>query len=401
MITPTTDLAARTAVDADWAAIRLLSDTVFGEISHPDTIAAWRAMVPDDGALVVCDGADVVGQSVYLDLALTVPGGAVIPAAGVSFVGVAPTHRRRGILRTLYTELHERIAGAGYPVAALTASEGGIYGRFGYGPATAKQLISIDRRFAEFHASAPDSGGVRLARPAEHPTAFVEIYERWRRRTPGGLRRPQAVWDELLADRPDTRDGGSELFALLHPDGYVLYRINGSAPMNIHVWEFTAVTGDAQVALWRALLGMDLMEKVNIWTSPANVVPQLLTNPRLVGVTASSDSLWIRIMDVAAALTARRYQADLDVVLQVNDGFRSDGGQFDLRIRDGRATCTPTERPADVRLDLDVLGGLYLGGAHIAGYAAANRLSCNDPALVHRIGAAFASDIPAQLGFGF
>ncbi|OBC07062.1 hypothetical protein A5784_09235 [Mycobacterium sp. 852013-50091_SCH5140682] len=374
----------------------LLGGTAFGEIGHPDSMAAWRTLVPADGALVVRDGDVVVGQCFYLNVSLTVPGGAVLPTAGISFVAVAPTHRRRGILRMMYTELHRRIADAGLPVAALTASEGGIYGRFGYGPATGKQLITVDRRFAAFHASVADPGGVRLVKPGDHRDVFAEIYDRWRLQTPGGLRRPSALWDDLLADRENTRDGCSELFAFVHPDGYVLYRVHGNDPMTIRVWEFAAATTDARVALWRALLGMDLMEKVNMWTHPDDELPQLLTNPRLVRVTNSTDDLWLRIMDIPAALEARSYQDDLDVVLEV-----ADRGRFALQIRGGHARCTPTDAPPDIALDLDVLGSLYLGGYRAEGFATANRLRSNDSALIRRLGAAFASDVPAVLGYSF
>lgn len=382
----------------------LLGNTAFGEVNHPDSMSAWQQMVPADGGVVMRDGGgdgDIVGQSIYIDLTLTVPGGGVLPAAGVSYVAVAPTHRRRGILRSMYTELHQRIADAKYPIAALTASEGGIYGRFGYGPATTVHLMTIDRRFAQFHASVPDPGGVRLVKPAEHRDALAGIYDRWRLRTPGGLACPTPLWDDLLADRENTRDGGSELFAFLHPDGYALYRVHGEESRTLRVREVTAVTPDAHIALWRALLGMDLMEKVSIWTHPGEVVPYLLTNPRLARVTSSSDDMWVRIMDVPAALEARRYQADLDTVLDVTDGFRDDGGRYALKIRDGRARCTPTDAPADIELDLDVLGSLYLGSHRPESFVAANRLRGKDSEMVQRLDAAFASDVPAELGYSF
>jgi predicted acetyltransferase len=121
--------------------------------------------MPTDGTVLACDGDDVVGMAHYLDLRLTVPGGAVLPMAGITIVGVAPTHRRRGILRAMYTELHNRIADARYPIAGLTASEGGIYGRFGYGPATIEQEFTVDRRFARFREDAPDPGGVGWSSP--------------------------------------------------------------------------------------------------------------------------------------------------------------------------------------------------------------------------------------------
>lgn len=161
-------LTVRSAYDADWPAIELLDAICFGTVAHPDTVASWRSMIPGDGSVVACDGDDIVGMSVYLDLKMTVPGGAVLPVAGVTLVAVAPTHRRRGVLRAMYTELHNRIADARYPIAALTASEGGIYGRFGYGPATIEVELTVDRANVQFHADAPDPGGVRLVRPAEH-----------------------------------------------------------------------------------------------------------------------------------------------------------------------------------------------------------------------------------------
>ncbi|WP_209923230.1 enhanced intracellular survival protein Eis [Mycolicibacterium lutetiense] len=389
--------------DADWSGMALLGNTAFGEVNHPDSMSAWRQMVSADGGVVMRDGdnGDIVGQSIYLDHTLTVSGGAVLPAAGLSYVAVAPTHRRRGILRSMYTELHRRIAEAGYPIAALTASEGGIYGRFGYGPATTVQLLTIDRRFAEFHASVPDPGGVRLVTPAEHRDTFAAIYDRWRQQTPGGLVCPTPLWDDLLADRENTREGGSELFAFLHPDGYAMYRVHGDESRSIRVRSVTAVTTDAYIALWRALLGMDLMDKVSIWTPPGDVVPYLLTNPRLARVTSSSDDLWIRIMNIPVALEARRYQADLDAVLEVSDGFRGDGGRFALQIRDGHARCAPTDAPADIELSLDVLGSLYLGGHRPEAFATANRLRSKDSAVVHRLGAAFASAVPAALGYSF
>src|SRR5258705_5422388 len=288
-------VAIRSATDADWPSISLLDAASFGRFGHPESLTAWRSLMPTDSTVLACDGDDVVGMAHYLDLRLTVPGGAVLPMAGVTIVGVAPTHRRRGILRAMYTERHNRITDARYPIAGLTASEGGIYGRFGYGPATIEQEFTVDRRFARFREDAPDPGGVRMVKPADHRDDLEAIYERWRRRTPGGLVRPESVWDEMLMDRKWVRRGGTEYFAFLHPDGYVLYRVFG----------------------------------------------------------------------------------------------------------DGRARCTPTDAEADINMDLDVLGSLYLGAHKASSFASANRLRTKDSGLLARLDAAFLSDVPAVLGFGF
>lgn len=379
----------------------VLAATGFGEDWDSHAMVAWRALTTADSAIVVADGDDVIGMSGYLDLEVTVPGGAVLPTAGVSFVVVAPTHRRRGVLRMMYTELHRRIADSGYPIAALTASEGGIYGRFGYGPATVDHELTIDRRFARLHADAPDPGGVRLIRVADRGDELAEIYQRWRRRVPGGLARPSVLWDEVLADRENTRGGGTGWFGLLHPDGYVLYRIHGEHPKSVRVGEFRAVTPDAHAALWRALLGLDLMAEIVVETYPDDPMPYLLTDTRLATTTGRSDGLWLRIMDIPKVLTARRYAADVSAVLQIRDGFRADGGRFALTVRDGRADCTPTDAGADVELDLDVLGSLYLGAHRASALAAAGRLRGRDDALVRALDAAFVSDVAAQIGFGF
>ncbi len=381
--------------------MRLLAATCFGNFRPSPTLEMWQTMVAEDGVVLACDGPDVVGMALYLDLWLTVPGGEILPAAGLSWVAVAPTHRRRGVLRGMFVDVHRRIGAAGYPLAALLASEGGIYGRFGYGPATVEQRRSVLRREAIFHPDVPDPGGVRIVAAARHAAQLADIYERWRRCTPGGLFTPEAMWNEVLADREEARDGGSALFCLLHDDGFALYRVRGEERASVEVTKLTAVTVEAHIALWRALLGLDLMQTVSVTTHPADPLPYLLTNPRVVRTTGSEDALWLRITDIPRALEARRYGADLDVVLDVSDAFLDHGGRYQLTIRNGRARCTPTDAAPDVHTDLGVLGSLYFGGHRPAVFAHARRLRCADPTLVPRLETAFASEVPAELGYGF
>jgi predicted acetyltransferase len=394
-------LDVRDVTDADWPGIALLTAVSFGRFWQPETIAAWRTLMPERSSVVVSDGDDIVGMAHYLDLAMTVPGGAVVPTAGVTWVGVAPTHRRRGLLRAMYTELHQRISDAGYPFASLTASEGGIYGRFGYGPATVETELTIDRRFARFHRDSIDPGGVRAVRATEHRDDFAEIYERYRLRTPGCAVRPTPLWDDLLADWEASRGGGTQWFSLLHPDGYLLYRIHRGQSRNVRVEEFTAVTPEAHAALWRASCGMDLVETITASSHPADPLPHLFDDSRVVRTTGSQDDLWLHIMDVPAALQARTYQGDLDTVIEVVDEFRSNGGCFALTIRSGRAECVRTTEPAEFVMDLDVLGSVYLGVHPVSTLAAANRIRGGDSAALARLDVAFRSDVPAQLGFGF
>ncbi|BBY27159.1 enhanced intracellular survival protein Eis [Mycolicibacterium sediminis] len=391
----TAGLAIRSAEDGDWTAMSLLAATCFGSFRPTEANDMWRTLIPADGAVVACDGGDVVGMAFYLDLRLTVPGGAVLPMAGVSWVCVSPTHRRRGVLRTLLAELHERMGS--YPIAGLQASEAGIYDRFGYGSATIDESLSVDSRSADFRANAVDPGGVRIVRPLDERARLEEIYERWRLRTPGGLSTPPQLWDEVFSDREVSRHGGSSFFVLLHDDGFVFYRVHGEGERkSLGVTKFAAVTVDARVALWRTLLGMDLFDEVTVTAPPGELLPYLLTDPRLVRITGREDGLWLRIVDVPTVLEARTYLADVSMVLDV-----SGGGRFALDVRDGRARCAVTDAEPDVSMDLAVLGSLYLGAHRASTFAAANRLRCDDPAVVARLDAAFACEVPAQLGFGF
>ncbi len=394
-------LTIRTVEDADWPAMSLLAATCFGNNRRPqETNDMWRTLMPAGSAVVACDGPDTVGVAIYLDLELTVPGGAVLPMAGVTWVAVSPTHRRRGVLRAMFAELHGRMGD--YPIAGLQASEAGIYGRFGYGPAMVEHKLTVDRREARFFAEVLDPGGVRVVEAAAHREQLADIWERWRLQTPGGLNTPRQLWDDVLADREYFRGGGSAYFCLLHADGYVLYRTHGNdEKKRIEVDELTAVTPQAHIALWRVLLGMDLIETVTVWTHPDDVLPYLLTDPRLVRTVGAEDTLWLRILDIPAVLEARSYAADVSVVLDISDPVLGGAGRYALDVHGGGAKCAPTDAAADVHADLSVLGSLYMGGHRASAFASAHRLRCNDSGLVAALDAAFATDVPAKLGYGF
>ncbi|AQT81675.1 GNAT family N-acetyltransferase [Mycolicibacterium litorale] len=396
------DVMLRSAGDDDWPAMRRLAATCFGSFRDPDTLAAWRSMTRPDSVVLACDGDDVVGMAMVLDLELTVPGGRLLPMAGITWVAVAPTHRRRGLLRAMFTELHRRIIDAGYPIAGLLASEATIYERFGYGPATVETTLRVDRRAAHLHPDVPRADGVRVVDPVEHRDALADVYERWRRRTPGGLHTPTALWDDVLADRESARRGGSQHFALLHPDGFVMYRTHvAGTGKSVEVTKFTAVTAQAHLALWQTLLGLDLMETITVDTHPADPLPYLLVDPRRIEKVADEDALWLRIVDIPKVLEARTYASDVDTVLEVVDGVLGGGGRYRLTVRDGRAHCVPSTADPDVRLSLSVLGSIYLGAHRPSAFATAHRLICEDPSAPSALDLAFSSDVPAELGYGF
>ncbi len=146
---------------------------------------------------------------------------------------------------------------------------------------------------------------------------------------------------------------------------------------------------------------MDLIETVGIQTHPHDVLPYLLTDPRLVRTTGVEDALWLRLLDIPAALEARRYAADVSAVLCISGDVLGGGGRYALDVRDGRAHCVPTDAAADVHTSRSVLGSLYMGTHRASAFTTAERLRCNDSELVAQLDAAFATDIPAELGYGF
>lgn len=395
-------ITIRSATEDDGPAIMTLVETSFGTRYDPAELHRIPLLFPPENSIVAVEGGQVVGHLQATTMTVTVPGERTVPVCGIAGVGVAPTHRRRGILRAMYTEQHRRIEAAGLPLTMFTASEGGIYGRFGYGPATRENAVGIERRLAEFLPTAPDPGGVTLRTPSELRAAAERIYDRWRRLVPGAQVRPAAAWDIVFDDPERFREGGTTLFGLLHADGYALYRFHSDdRARTVEVVEMRTVTAEAHAALWRALLGLDLVQRVDGVLTDHDPLPYLLTDPRLVRTTARYDGLWLRLMDVPAALTARAYAGELDVTLEVTDPFRNAGGRFALRVRDGQAECAPTDRAADVELGIDVLGSMYLGAYPGRMFAAANRVRAKDSAQVRALDDAFRTERDAMLGWFF
>ncbi|MFD3745499.1 GNAT family N-acetyltransferase [Nocardia sp. NPDC058633] len=401
-MTSARSFSVRAATQADSAAIRGLQEAGFGMRYGGDEDQFRGQIFPVERSLVAVEGDRIVGHTVDRTMTVTVPGERTVRACGVSGVAVAPTHRRRGILRELYRAQHARTEADGLPLTIFTASEATIYGRFGYEVAVLDTAVSIDARRAEFRSTTPDPGGVTLETLTEAAARIREIYERWQKVTSGAQDRPDAKWDLFFADVERHRQGATTLFVLLHADGYALYRRSRRENCDIaSVWEFRAVTPDAHAALWRVLLGMDLVDTVEAEIADDDPLAHMLTDPRAVKVTRRGDSLWARVMDVPAALTARTYRADLDTVLAVHDPFRSAGGNFALRIRDGIAECEPTTRAATLSVDINILGALYFGGQRASTFAAAHRIVVEGPEVLRAFDAAFAADRAPQLGWFF
>ncbi len=350
--------------------------------------------------LIAVDGAEIVGVTGSYGFDVTPPGGKPVATEGVTWVSVAATHRRRGILRALFDEQHRGFAAAGVPLAVLTASEGGIYGRFGYGPATTDRTVEVDRPRAVLRAGVPDPGGVRYAARDEFAALAPDVHARWCAVTPGAVSRSPEFWQRHLADREYVRDGASAMFHLVHPDGFVTYRISQDV---CRVVDLVAVTGAAYVALWRVLLALDLVDTVRtrMALGADDPLPFLLTDPRTVRQTDDRHGMWARILDVPAALAARRYAVEVDAVLEVRDAVWGHGGRFHLTGGPDGAACTPTVRDPDAQVDVAALGSVYFGGHRLRTLAAAGRAEVPDPRRLRQLDLAFTADRDPRYGTSF
>lgn len=409
----------RRATAADVPAVRTLDGRAFGFTWDEADLPGLEG-VTDPGRFVVAEepgdhgppaGDALVGTAGTYAFTMTVPGGARLSVPGVTWVAVALHQRRRGLLRRLLAELHAGLAAEGAPLAVLTASEATIYGRFGYGAATTERTVRVDRRRAALTPAAEALAGVQVARHAALATArphLAEVHERWCAQMPGALSRSAAWWDQLLSDTSSQRGGGSELFALVHPDGYATYRVHDGA--QARVVDVAAATPAAHASLWRSLLSLDLVDHVTADRGVPldDALPHLLTDPRAVETTAVADGVWVRLLDVPAALAARTYAAEVDVVLDVVDqpgdrGLPGVDASARVRLRGGPdgAGCSRTDAPADVRLDVATLGATYLGSTRLATLARAGLVEAPDPAALARLSAALLADREPQFGTGF
>jgi predicted acetyltransferase len=336
----------------------------FGHTPHPDDTDVELALVDPARAYGAHADDRLVATAASFDLRMAVPG-RVTPVAGVTWVGVLPTYRRRGLLGALMarqlTDLHE----AGTAVAALWASEGAIYGRYGYGAAAWNLGVAVPRG-AAFRLPVPP-GGLELVEPAA--AVLSPVYERVAARTPGFASRDDDWWAYRLHDPAHARDGATELQCVVTGGGYALYAVQGvwSAGLPagvVQVRELVAEDLPARLRLWRHLLDLDLTAEVRARAVAPDdpLLLSALAEPRSAGARLR-DSLWVRLVDVPDALRSRTYACDVDVVLEVVDERAPwNTGRWRLTGDRTDAACLRTRAAADLVLRPEDLGAAYLGG---------------------------------------
>ncbi|HVN10671.1 MAG TPA: GNAT family N-acetyltransferase [Kineosporiaceae bacterium] len=364
---------------------------------YPDEEAVERRRRVADRAArrtAALDGDAVVATFVSWDTRVSAPGGAAVAADAVSGVTVLPTHRRRGILTRMIVPDLADAAGRGVPVAVLIAAEAPIYGRFGFGAATETARWSVDVRAATLAAGVPLEGTVEVVPEAGMRALAPPVFEAARR--PGAIDQHETWWDRGfgLAGEPDHK----QRTWLVHrdragrPDGYAGFRPEESWVDRVnrtvaHVGPFQAVTPAAYAGLWSVLTSLDLVARLDAEELAVDeALPWLLTDARAARQAARSDFQWSRLLDPAAALSARTYEGPGTTVLRVLDPHGWAAGTYALEAdADGTGACTRTTAEAQVTLPVDVLSSLWLGGGDLGAAAIAGRAEEHRPGAIARL----------------
>jgi predicted acetyltransferase len=348
-----------------------------GFLERPDVAKVTEEVRPLwdlDRTWAALDGGRICATFRSWETELTVPGLARLPASAVSAVTVMPTHRRRGILRRMVAAEHAAMRERGESIGLLYASEYPIYGRFGYGNAVRDATWTIAAGQTAFHREI--SGSVELVRPDEASRDVIAgVFDAWRHRQPGEIRRRAYRWDFELGLRESNWGPTWKGFLALHRDeagavdGFARYRAEDKwehgQPRNVlNVDELHALTDAAYNALWRFLVGMDWVGSVKAERrSSAERLPWLLTNARAAQLSGLNDGMWVRLFDVPQALEARTWERPAALVIEAIDD-EADGGRVRVALDVGPdgAACRPTDRAPDLTLHVAALGAAYLGG---------------------------------------
>jgi predicted acetyltransferase len=388
----------------EWPRFTRAMMTVFGD----DPTGPWYESVPAvaelDRSLALFDGERVAATSGIYSLQMSVPGGAPVPCAGITWITVSPTHRRRGVLTSIMRRQLDAIHEAGRePIAALWAAEAPIYGRFGY--ATASWRGGWTGRTERLRVR-PDvdlgTGTVRLVDVEEFRPAAQQVHRTVRRFVPGNLARDERWWDRTLRDEPDQRKGATARQHVLHVEsdgtvtGYATYRVksgwnDGAEPEGtLTVGEVRAMTPAGYAALWRYLFSHDLIRTIEAPQQPYDdPIRHQLVDLRALHARPV-DALWLRVVDVGRALSARRYPAPIDLVLEVRDPFCPwNTGRWRLSGHPAGAYCGPTDRDPDIVLGIEELSAVYLGGTSLATLQGAGRVTEVSPGAVTLASTAF------------
>jgi predicted acetyltransferase len=378
----------------------------FHDDFNPDLWEPFQKVQERDRAFgFTIDGRWIATCGAY-SRSMTVPGGRV-PTAAVTVVTVSPTFRRRGLLTAMMKHQLEDIHRRSEPVALLWASESLIYGRFGYGHATPRLRISGQTPSTAFLPGVDLGGGsVGEVERDEWLAAAIPLYDRLLAQRPGSLNRDANWWQVRVHDPEPWRRGAAALRFALHydrsgqVDGFASFRVKGGdagdgPAAEVQVADIEAGEPSAYAALWRFLLDLDLVRTFTRQNAPVDEPLRYLVADSRMIATELTDSTYARLVDVPAALEARTYAADLDVVMEVSDSLLPhNDSAFRLRAGPDGAEASATRRRADVSLSVRDLGAIYLGGTQLSSLHAAGLVAEHTTGTVAAITAAFSAPRP-------
>jgi predicted acetyltransferase len=384
------------------AYITLLRRAFGSSLPTDEELAVGKETLEFDRTLAAFDGRQVVGTAGIFSYEMTVPGGS-LPCGGVTRVAVAATHRRRGLLtammRRQMDDMHER----GEPLAALYASEAPIYGRFGYGLATYQSEIELPRSRGAFAKPLSASGRVVMADVPTAVEAFTRVWAEVHPMQPGMLALDARWWRNLLVDLEILRQGFSPQYRVVYevdgkPAGFALYRIkmdwDSAGPIgSLRLESLIATTAEAYAALWRYILGVDLVATISASMRPVDEPLRFLLADSRLPKTTIEDGIWLRLVDVGRALAGRRYAAEGRLVLRIRDAFCPwNDGHFELNGGPSNAECKPCPGNPDLELSAADLAAVYLGGNRFHALNQAGRIQEIRHGAVALADAMFATD---------
>ncbi|HET8527268.1 MAG TPA: GNAT family N-acetyltransferase [Gaiellaceae bacterium] len=344
----------------------------FGGPPTEEQLERFTQVLPLERMYAGFEGDEIVGGAGSFPFELSVPGGS-LACAGVTVVGVYPTHRRRGVLRQLMhaqlRDVHER----GEPIAALWASEETIYGRFGYGLASWAGEISVQREWASFAQPLERRGRMRFVEPEEAARLFPPVWEALRRERPGVFARSERWWALRRLRLPEEEKANPKRLVVLEldgePAGYAIFKSqmsfeSGIAASTLEVLEAVGATPQATAEVWRFLFDIDWQARITAQLLPPDhALFTLLANPRRAAYRMG-DGLWVRLVDAGEALAGRAYAGDGSVVFEVRDAVCPwNEGRWRVSA-DGEVASTAD--PAELALDVSALGSAYLGAVSFA-----------------------------------
>ena len=379
-----------------------LDEAAFGEpMESEDIDSPIFDVLDDDRAWFAWDGDRPIGMCANFTLETSTPGGH-LPTAGVTFIAVLPTHRQRGVLRRMMDVLHAEGQSRSEPIAALWAADGALYGGVGYGMATEVVKLSVPHGAADL-VDAPEDPTLRL-RMVESASDYEyvkPVYDAVRTSRGGVLALTDAWNARQVFDPPRHRSGATRMFTVIAEDGdgvrgFVRYALKGDWPTGrfaegqVKIHRLLSKDPAAHAALWRYCFSLDLMTSTRHWNLPVDdPVLTWLENSRPTAREVS-DAMWVRILDLPAALAGRTYQRDVEVTLEVRDrDFEANDGTWRLVAGPEGATCEPSTASADISLDIRSLGSALLGGPSLQSHGDAGWLTEHTSGALAAASAAF------------